>query len=69
MFFLPGLEFVSRDPLVHFLIRTARSVMAMKFVNALHMLIGELPRPTLLKAAALVPSSWIELDRCRGFIQ
>lgn len=38
-------------PELQYLFKTARSVMAMKFVNALHMLIGELPRPTLLKAA------------------
>jgi len=30
--------------------RTARSVMAMKFVNSLNMLIGDLAKPTILKA-------------------
>ena len=54
---------LSRRPLVHFLTRTARSVMAMKFVNALNMLVADLPRPTVLKAAALlVPNSWTDLE-------
>lgn len=37
--------------------------MAMKFVNALNMLVADLPRPTVLKAAALlVPNSWTDLE-------
>lgn len=37
-------------PELQYLFKTARSVMAMKFVNALNMLVADLPRPTVLKA-------------------
>ena len=60
---MPGLELVSGDPLVDFLTRTARSVMAMKFVNGLNMLIADLSRPTALKVAALVVLNiWTDLE-------
>eukprot|EP00434_Breviolum_minutum_P002803 symbB.v1.2.002464.t1/scaffold99.1/size346285/20 len=38
-------------PELQHLFKTARSVMAMKFVNSLNVLIGDLAKPTILKAA------------------
>eukprot|EP00435_Cladocopium_sp_Y103_P070987 s205_g36.t1 len=46
-----GVIFDAAPELQH-LFKTARSVMAMKFVNGLNMLVSELPRPTSLKVIA-----------------